>query len=1236
MTAAQKRGKLTGGALTEEAIGSSHSVLTGGSHGRGAGLQQWFTPAPVADLIADVLDAERRLPVLDPTAGAGDLLKPYPEHKRFGVEIDGDHAKDDGYLTDGYYTALHGDIQRVYGIMRIADATFPRIVANPPFGLMWRNPALNGGKALNSTLACAHIILGTLDQHGVAALVCGTDRLRRELLADDAVRSAVWAIVDVDGVVFDGASLPTSIAFLCQPENRSLRERVTFTAPVEDLPALVAPLTEALRAGVERVTTSAYSGAERAFALVRNAYEQRYPKSGRPHYDIVLKGGKLKVHLGALGRLLDSYGREARLLAHVNDQPPNYFAINVRDWTVVRDLLDEEVITASPAALTAVNRVANETRLLLRPMYEVPVQMRLGFLDDLERIRCVTSDPTRGFEAGESYPLTVESQVQTDKESKLIETRDGDMVLRDFLIERRVLHITIASETASHDFCESNDDIVYLAEHFDLPDPGDIARDHPDELARVQRVLLDIQDEFGPADPHRGVLQDGKWIPVNEAGWKLKRFQLEDLSRAILKQRAVIAHDPGLGKTAQQLLAAEACYRLGYTKRIALFVAPQDLHAQWQREAMRFIGRHLELIRTPPQAARVRRHVRGGGEGFWITHYEALGLVGNCDEHLPEAVITRPHEHRFIRELQARQATLENGAEWKAQAKARYDAELAAWRRELDAIAPNDWRAINLKYSEQPREQQPMSFPGLRLLSSAACPQCLTPAGDYWDGLNCRGAVRWRDRHGREHVKGCGYTHRKVRVKSVGSTLATVFKQGVICVDEISMIRGDTARRSLAVRGLRAACRFGASATPISNFVNDCFWGLGWTLGFGTPRFPYSYDNKGKFEQDFCVIEYLMGRPEDGEANVRKRRKVLPEVTNLSMIWRLFSMSVVRRRKEDTGEPIVPKTTHIVEVPPGVAQREMHLGWLKNFAAFFTEMNPGHPLVLAGLVDKFAPAIGMLAKLEYAATLPAQDPDGDWLGIDGISNYTPKLLRALHIIEKHVLAGDRVLVGSSLMETGPLIAGMLQDRGINAVHITEKRAGRNVTKNPRARAREVTAFINGDAQVLCAGVQAMKLGHNLDCASVVVLLGLPWSHEAMKQFLDRVHRLTSTRPVTVYVLVTKGMLDVRKLALLDDKQGASDVALDGRLVEQKREQHNWSKTLQEMKDEGLPITGNEVDEALLEQRWQDSLPDLTELAPVIDLATRSRSRRSAAPVAAWGDSEAAPPMVADWDAPFGS
>lgn len=1125
----QKRGQLTDSATaTADVLASSNAILRPTRPGAGQrGLQQFFTPPVVSDFAHHVFGLNS-FPVFDPTAGDGALLTSAPRDMRFGVEIDADH------VAVGPYTAIRGDIQRVYPLMRAAGVTFPRILANPPFGLDdWSDRALSKGKKINSTLLTFRYCLGLLDPHGAGLFVAGRDRFNKLVLAGDELdaKSVVLAI-DIDDL-FDDVALPCTIALFTQTNNRSEIAFRRFSATAEELATKTFrdEIRVAFREGTNYVPAAPPSRAydakaqmETDFETIAEEYERRLATSDLTQdFDVMVKGGKLSIKPSPFAKIavVQRGYDKLRQLEGLHGQSPAYFAINVRDWNLLNELARDEVLTIDPTALARIEKHIEKSRLQLRPMYPIPPQMRLGFLDDTERIQCTTTDADKGYRTGEWYDVTVDSKVSKETETRLHEQRNGKSELRRFEKEKKILRIRIGDQL----FNESAEDIEYIIEHFELPEVGDLAADHPKELEVARTVLHEIAEENG-----------FEWAD----------FQQEDLARCVIKERALLTWSMGGGKTAGILGTAEAWVRTGRAKNRVLIIAPQDLHDQWRREAKKFLGtsdRQLESIETPADAERVRRHFKNGGEGWYLTSYEALSLKG-----------TRGTE------LLPVQALAEVGT---------------------TDISDPDEPAISR----------------LTATTEEACPSC-KENGTPWSGTHC---------------STCGYTHYLTRVKNVASRLSVAFKDGVIAVDELSMVRGDTSLRSLALRGMRSRCRLGATGTPISNYVNDCFWGVAWTIGWGSPRFPYDYEaGKSKFEKDFCVIEYQMGSSESNEQHRRERRKVMPEVTNLSMLWKLLSINMVRRRQTDMGD-MVERTFHPVEVPMGVNQLHMNTAWLKGFPSWFAEKNPDHPLVEHDLVEKFQATLGLLWKMEYAASLPEADPHVDWVRESGPryiekqpsgaqtqinpSNMTPKFVKALEIIEEHVANGEKVLVGSALVDAGPLVSRLLTARGIKAAHITDISAdGKAKTKNPKKRAQAVTNFVQGDTDVLCAGVQAMKLGHNLDVASVVVLIGFPWSYEAFEQFLARVWRRTSKRPVSVYCLIAKGTIDERKFQLLSDKAAASDVALDGRLVEENEKPHDWNKYLREMKRAGIEAEGDELPEDQLAARWHDRpLPKLRSL-----------------------------------------
>ena len=1592
----EKHGSLIGGAMSEEVFVSSRKVL---SRHRGAGaftgLQQWFTPPEGAQLISAVFGGPEA--VLDPTAGAGSLLAPYPEERRFGIEIDGDHAQ------NAPYTAVHGNAQSVVPMLRAAGVRFAAVAANPPFGLAWRDPVHGTkgrpNKEINSTLLAYLWSLDLLSVHGQGALICGTTRLRKEILTSPE-GAGIYAVVDVQGPLFDGVDLPTSIAFFAPPDNLRAEhggggprgvQPVRLSATREDLPGLSDRIKETrnVRAGYvstfasREETTRLVSG----FVAVKKEHEKRLreARSKKPatNFDLDLASNKVSISMSAYTRLaLANSGneREVQLLAH---SPVSYFAQNKRSWRQLMTLEAEGLLSISPALRAAAEKVVEAAEDSATPLFPLRPQMRLGWLPELDKISCKLGDARLGFVAGETYPLSTRSKVASETQERIVENRRGVPELRRFTTERRLLEVKVGN----HTFDEGNQNIRFLTDHFEFPDPGCVATRFPEKVRDRRNLLKLIQ---------------------RKNGFELRRFQLDHLSRLLVKERGMLAHDPGLGKcvgsgtpvlvngtliTAEKIWSSYAAnqgrfdgegywsepteplettaltvdgrltkapvsrlyrqrvaewgrrvilddgskititnrhklhgengwtldiapggrvavprrvvwhgqredpklvellawqiaegyenpdsaalsitqkdlgrlvhlhsllstvaesyglginsprimephgrtpylrinshsYRIflerefGYDwgrksahKRIpdrivssddqsirsflraymaaegsvstsqrlveitsasrelmnqlslmfrrfgiwlriatkrkcatngsrilrtyytgiiggtslrrlaslveiadaeksrkleevadclgndnvggvpvsdllrearektglpwlhltpssayayrpngtaspeaalrivtrmraaategagdrwrgarnkpakprtlatyatldrialldvadrlerrasrdvyyakvvsvepvwlegwvydfevtghhsyvaggmlahntldlmvlaeahrylgaepqALFVTPQDLLVQWSREAKAFFNRRLEPISTPDQARRAAVRARGGEATWWITHFECLSVVGRKKVLLPH--------------------------------------------RPLDPADDLTQRLVTYKRNKRIAAGMDPNTAGrypLVATTRDACPQCGADTAAGWNGEVCAGT---------EKLPGCGYSMRSIYVKSAASHLTRAFEKGVTCVDEVAEIRGDDSLRSKAVRAIgRGPHNYGATGTPMSNFILDSFYPLAWSIGAGSAAFPYDYADKGRYERDFCVVEYLHGRKEDDEEHLKKRRKILPTITNVSQFWRLAQPSVSRCRKEQTGEPIVPKTYYPIRVPMGVNQQKAHAFWLEQFASYFAWKHPDHPLVRENLVDRFAAALGQRWRLEHAATLPAaDDPSREWpearKELGELSNWTPASLKVLEIALAHAGRGEKVLIGSDLVRTGPWLAERLGEKGVRSVHITEEKAGKVGTKNPRKRAAEIDAFAAGDAQVLCSGIGAMKLGHNLTAASCVIVHGLTDGWMQFHQFLERVHRLTSADPVSVYVVIPNGSLAEKKWQLLKDKGGTSDLAYDGELSVQPEEPVDWNQVLREMKEKGIRATGDEIPEEEVEAAW---------------------------------------------------
>ena len=828
-----KGGRLTG-TLTDDMLDSSKSVL-GSYRGRGTrGLQQYFSPPEAAQLIYQVFGD---VAVVDLTAGSGALISKFPRRYRFGVEVDPDYAR------RGAYNAITGDVQKVYPLLRQVGFVTDAIAINPPFGLQWQDVRYGD---LNSTLLCYLYAVSLLSDYGQGVLIAGAARFDREILTRDE-GALFYAIIECDDL-FDGADIPCVIAFftnqVCDSPHRWKVDRCDLP---EQADRVVRSRTKSYISSYS--TSGELERMEELWDTIQQEYNRRHGQRQKSRYSITKTGSKIAVRLSPYDQLALQQDYMLSTVRSLNNQAVTYFALNRREWTGLLALEDAGSLTVDPALKNAVYEVLATADKQICPLYPIKPQQRLGFLEDLDSIQCHQSDPERGFEVGQSYPVSAQSRVMSAKytESKL--NRDGELVEIDKLKEWKVLNIQIGD----HEFTESAQDIQFIIDHFKLPDPGDVASRFPDDMTAMLSVLTAQEERYG----------HGKW--------QFRDFQKQDIARLLLKGGGLLAWEQGLGKSLGGLAFAQAVVKLGAEDKV-LFIVPQDLIPQWQREAAKFFNRELTLIKDIGTARSVRSHLRGGGTGWYITYYEALSRNGRKFELFPHSMYRHPNP--------------------------RAGDEVYDYDTDEHTTAP--------EYIE--------------LDSSEFCPRCTEPAQHG----------RWYPRRG--ICEACGYRYIKLRVKPAYSHLTTAFKRGVVVIDEGTKIKSNNSLMSLSIRGIRARYKLLLTGTPIKNYIPDAFWLLWWALGNRSVKFPFDYrGGYTKFAKEFAVSEYSL----DEWGSKRGSGRILPEVTNLSVLWRLLCSSIIRRRKEETGEPIVPRKLVPVICPVGEEQVRMYGDWLDGFTSYF-------------------------------------------------------------------------------------------------------------------------------------------------------------------------------------------------------------------------------------------------------------------------------------------------------------
>ena len=134
--------------------------------------------------------------------------------------------------------------------------------------------------------------------------------------------------------------------------------------------------------------------------------------------------------------------------------------------------------------------------------------------------------------------------------------------------------------------------------------------------------------------------------------------------------------------------------------------------------------------------------------------------------------------------------------------------------------------------------------------------------------------------------------------------------------------------------------------------------------------------------------------------------------------------------------------------------------------------------------------------------------------------------------------GLKVVVFSQWQRTHEILLRRLKPRGYGHVLFTGSVPG------PR-RKELIDRFREDDQCRVFLSTDAGGVGLNLQHASVVVNMDLPWNPAVLEQRIGRVHRLGQMRPVQVVNFVAQGTIEESMLSLLKFKKSLFTGALDG-------------------------------------------------------------------------------------------
>ena len=326
----------------------------------------------------------------------------------------------------------------------------------------------------------------------------------------------------------------------------------------------------------------------------------------------------------------------------------------------------------------------------------------------------------------------------------------------------------------------------------------------------------------------------------------------------------------------------------------------------------------------------------------------------------------------------------------------------------------------------------------------------------------------------------------------------------VVILDEAQRIKNWQTKTARCVKQLRAPYAFVLTGTPLENRIDELYSIVQYLD-------PELFGPLFRFNREFYDLDER-GRPVDYKNLGQLRDRVAPVM--------------LRRRKADVESELPGRTVTNYFVPMAEEQRTRYEEY-KGQAARIVAIAQRRPL----LPKEFERLQMLLACMRMICDTPAI--------LDPTCRISPKLEELERILGDLLEEPDRKVIVFSEWET---MLGMVRqlagEMGIEAAWHTG-------SVPQRRRRAEIVRFKQDPACRLFLSTDSGSVGLNLQVASAVVNVDLPWNPAKLEQRIARAWRKGQMRGVTVVNLVCEDSIEHAMVHLLGAKQALADGVLDG-------------------------------------------------------------------------------------------
>jgi len=325
----------------------------------------------------------------------------------------------------------------------------------------------------------------------------------------------------------------------------------------------------------------------------------------------------------------------------------------------------------------------------------------------------------------------------------------------------------------------------------------------------------------------------------------------------------------------------------------------------------------------------------------------------------------------------------------------------------------------------------------------------------------------------------------------------------LIILDEAQRIKNWRTKLASTIKQISSKYAFVLSGTPLENRLEDL------------------YSLMQVVDQQILgpLWRYL------NDFHIRDEKGKVLGYRNLSELRRRIAPVMLRRNRSVVSQQLPSRSTLRLDVAMTPAQQELH-GSAMSAASQLASIARKRPLTPSE-------SNRLMAALQQARM--ACDAAGL---VDKTTEGSPKLKELKTLVEELCIAGgQKMVVFSQWHGMTSMIEQLLAKMGVGHVHLHG-----GVPSHKRGVLMD--AFAQDDAVSVFISTDAGGTGLNLQAATVLVNMDIPWNPAVLEQRNARVHRLGQTNKVQIILMIAEDSYEARVYQLVNNKQNLFDNVID--------------------------------------------------------------------------------------------